>query len=449
MYPKLYSVMKSFLLIPLVFLSFFTFGQIPNGYYNSANGTGFILKTQLYNIINGHTNNGYAGLWTTYATSDRDNQYENDNTMFDLYSENPTGQDPVTFLYITDQCGAYDSQGDCYNREHIIPQSIYNSASPMVADAHFVIPVDGYVNGQRSNNPHGNVSVASWTSFNGSKSGSSAVVGYSGTVFEPLDDFKGDIARMYFYFATRYENLVSNYTNYPMFNGSSDQVFQDNFLTMLLEWHIDDPVSSREIARNNAIYLRQDNRNPFIDHPEYVSSIWMPTPEDQVISFPPIANQVYGNPNLSLNATATSGFPVSYISSNTNVATINGNVLTVTGVGTTVISAFQIGNESFNPAPTITQSLQVLQKALTVTANVNTKVYDGTTSATLSGNLVGIVGTDNVTINGTGVFSSPNVGTGINVISTSTLVGNNSNNYTLIQPTGLIGNISPRMIIIE
>jgi endonuclease I len=253
--------------------SIYSFAQIPSRYYSTATGTGYTLKTQLYNIIKGHTDKGYAGLWVTYDTSDRDNQYENDNSIIDIYSENPSGKDLYTYTYKTNQCGSYKIEGDCYNREHIIPQSIFNSASPMVADAHFIPPTDGKVNSVRSNYPHGNVAIASTTTKNGGKLGTSAVAGYTGTVFEPINEFKGDIARMYFYFATRYENTVSDYP-YPMFNGTNDQVFTKAFLNQLLTWHTNDPVSTREIARNNAIYTRQGNRNPYIDHPEYVALIW-------------------------------------------------------------------------------------------------------------------------------------------------------------------------------
>lgn len=251
--------------------------QIPSGYYSTATGTGYSLKTQLYNKIKNHTNRGYSGLWTTYGTSDRDKFYENDNTILDIYSEKPTSTDPYNYNYITKQCGTYVSEGNCYNREHIIPQSVFNSANPMVGDAHFIPPTDGKVNAQRSNYPHGNVGTASWTSYNGSKLGTSAVAGYTGTVFEPINEFKGDIARMYFYFATRYENTVANYS-YAMFDGSSNKVFTTAFLNMLLIWHNQDPVSAYEIARNNAIYARQGNRNPFIDNPNYVTLIWGPAP---------------------------------------------------------------------------------------------------------------------------------------------------------------------------
>lgn len=303
-------------------LSIFSYAQIPAGYYNSATGTGYTLKTQLFNKIKGHTNNTYAGLWITYSTSDRDSFYENDNSILDIYSENPTGNDPYVYQYSADQCGVYVIESSCYNREHIIPQSVFGSASPMYEDAHFVIPADGYVNGMRSNHPHGNVATATWTSQNGSKRGTSAVTGYTGTVFEPLDEFKGDIARMYFYFVTRYENLVASYASYPMFNGTSNQVFATPFLNMLITWHNQDPVSAREIARNNAIYLRQNNRNPFIDHPEYVGLIWGATSDTQAPSTVT---------NLTVTNNTTSSLQLNWNASTDNVA-VTGYDIYINGI---------------------------------------------------------------------------------------------------------------------
>lgn len=265
---------------------------IPVGYYNTAIGTGYTLKTQLYNIIKtGHIDRGYGsgtnqtnnGLWTAYGTTDRDYFYENDGTILDIYSENPTGVDPYNFNYNTTvganagQCGTYVVEGDCYNREHIVPQSVFASANPMHNDPHFIPATDGKVNGQRNNFPHGMVTTATWTSLNGGKLGPNSntgiAAGYVGTVFEPINEFKGDIARMYLYFATRYENLAAGYA-YDMFNNTSNQVFTPTFLNILLTWHTNDPVSPYEIARNNAIYTFQGNRNPYIDHPEYACIIW-------------------------------------------------------------------------------------------------------------------------------------------------------------------------------
>lgn len=323
----------------LLFVITASFAQIPSGYYSTATGTGYTLKTQLYNIIKDHTNNGYAGLYTTYLTSDVDNFYENDGTILDMYSENPSGTDPYTYTTGTTQrCGTYSVEGDCYNREHIIPQSVFNEQSPMVADAHFITPTDGKVNGIRSNYPHGTVSSVTYTSQNGSKLGSSAVSGYSGTVFEPVNAFKGDIARMYFYFATRYENTVAGYS-YPMFDGSGNKVFTTAFVNLLLAWHAQDPVSAREITRNNAIYARQNNRNPYIDHPEYVNQIWGGTPsgDTQAPSTPASL--------ASTSKTATS-ITISWTGSTDNVGvtgydiyansvlktTVSGTTATITGL---------------------------------------------------------------------------------------------------------------------
>ncbi|AOC95960.1 Extracellular ribonuclease precursor [Flavobacterium anhuiense] len=321
---------KNYFLLLLMFTAI-GFAQIPSGYYSTATGTGYTLKTQLYNIIKGHTDNGYAGLYTTYQTSDVDNFYENDGTILDMYSENPSGTDPYTYTTGTTQrCGNYSVEGDCYNREHIIPQSVFSEQSPMVSDAHFITPTDGKVNGIRSNYPHGNVSSATYTSQNGSKLGSSAVSGYSGTVFEPINDFKGDIARMYFYFATRYENTVAGYS-YAMFNGTSNQVFTTAFLNLLLAWHTQDPVSAREIARNNAIYTRQNNRNPFIDHPEYVNQIWGGTPSGDTQA--PTAPTSLA----STSKTATS-ITLSWTASTDNVAVTGYDVYANSVLKTTVSS---------------------------------------------------------------------------------------------------------------
>jgi len=273
--------MKKNFTIAMVLVAIGVFAQAPANYYNSATGTGYALKTQLYNIINGHNTQSYNALYRCYDTSDRDYFYENDGTVLDIYSENPSGADPYNFqATITggDHCGDYRVEGDCYNREHIVPQSVFNEASPMVSDAHHILPTDGKVNGQRSNYPHGRVNNPTWTSLNGSKLGSNLnsgySAGYSGTVFEPIDEFKGDVARCYFYMATRYQNVITNWGAYAMLDDTSDHVFTNWALSTLLTWAAQDPVSDREITRNNAIYTFQGNRNPFIDHPEYVTEIW-------------------------------------------------------------------------------------------------------------------------------------------------------------------------------
>ncbi|MCS3531906.1 endonuclease [Chryseobacterium sp. JUb7] len=250
--------------------------QAPAGYYNSANGlTGASLKTALSSIItSGHQDKGYGGLWTGYKTTDIDKNYENDGSILDIYSEKPVGTDPYKYTPETNQCGTYSVEGNCYNREHIVPQSLFNESSPMVSDIHFIRATDGKVNGMRSNYPFGKVGTATFTSKNGSKLGNSVSSGYAGTVFEPIDEFKGDVARMIFYFVTRYQSKLSSFSTGNMLGSSTFPGLQTWELNVLLAWHAQDPVSQAEINRNNASYTYQGNRNPFIDNPNYVNQIW-------------------------------------------------------------------------------------------------------------------------------------------------------------------------------
>lgn len=296
---------KTTILILIIFITTGYTSQIPTGYYNNAaNKTGYVLKTALKTIItNGHVNHSYGSLYTGYQSSDKDIYYENDNSVLDMYSENPNGTDPYFYTHGNRKCGNYNSEDDCYNREHLMPQSVFNKASPMKNDIHFVVPSDGYVNGQRSNLPFGEVGSASWTSMNGSKKGTNTTTGYSGVVFEPIDEFKGDIARCMLYFATRYESQVTGWTYNNVLNGTSNQVYTNWFLNVLLQWNKQDTVSQREIDRNNACYVYQGNRNPFIDHNNYVDSIWgLPN----VISIPESVFstlKVYPNPTLNQSIT--------------------------------------------------------------------------------------------------------------------------------------------------
>ena len=306
---------KTLLIVGLLFSVANIFAQIPIGYYDGTAGlTGAALKTKLWEIIkNGHQDKGYDGLWTAYYTTDRDKYYENDNSLLDMYSEKPTSTDSYNFTLGSNQCGVggnYNSEGDCYNREHTIPQSSFNDGYPMRSDVHHVLPTDGYVNNRRGTYPYGVVASSSWTSTNGSKLGSSAVNGYSGTVFEPIDEFKGDFARIIFYFATRYENIIST-VSFPMFGNSAYPGISSWSLPMLLQWHTNDPVSEKEIDRNNAAYSFQGNRNPFIDHPEYINSIWgTTTPDTEAPSTPT---------NLIVTGSTSSTISLSWTASTDNI----------------------------------------------------------------------------------------------------------------------------------
>lgn len=250
-------------------------------YYSAAEGlSGYTLKTALYNIIRGHSSRGYSALWGFYSSHELDRYYENDGTILDIYSENPNGGDPYTYIKSSDQCGSYRGEGSCYNREHAFPRSWFGGKrEPMNSDVHHIFATDGYVNGRRSSFPYGEVGSTSFTSNNGSKLGSGSGIGYSGTVFEPIDEFKGDLARAYFYMATRYQDQIAGWENNnsssnAALNGTSTQVFETWKLNLLKKWHNDDPVSQKERDRNDAAQDYQGNRNPFVDYPEFVQSIW-------------------------------------------------------------------------------------------------------------------------------------------------------------------------------
>lgn len=341
------------ILFSLLFAFVFTnaFAQIPAGYYNGTTGlTGAALKSKLNQIItNGHIDHGYNGLWSGYQTTDRDYYYENDGTILDIYSENANGPDPYTFNYGTNQCGTYNTEGNCYNREHVVPQSLFNSGSPMVADIHFIRATDGKVNGMRSNYPYGKVGTASFTSLNGSKLGTSVSPGYSGTVFEPVDAFKGDVARMILYFVTRYETQLSGFSSGNMLGSSAFPGLQTWELNQLLAWNALDPVSPAEIGRNNASYIYQGNRNPYIDHPEYVDQIWgTPVVDTQAPTAP--TNLVANNPtsnSISLSWTAATdnvgvtGYDI-YFSNGTFYATVAGTTAIVQGLTPSTTYTFYV-----------------------------------------------------------------------------------------------------------
>jgi endonuclease I len=250
-----------------VFVADTVSAQIPPGYYDGAEGlSGEGLRSALSVIINDHIELSYASLWTHFQSTDK----KPDGTVWDMYSDIPGGNPAYVYNFGVDQCGNYSGEGDCYNREHSFPKSWFNDAPPMASDLFQIYPTDGYVNGQRSNYPYGEVEPVNWTGTNGSKRGSCTFPGYNGIVFEPIDAYKGDFARTYFYMVTCYKNSVSGWSS-PMLSGDNFSAWARD---LLVQWHIQDPVSPKETDRNEAVYDVQENRNPFIDHPEWVGEIW-------------------------------------------------------------------------------------------------------------------------------------------------------------------------------
>lgn len=258
---------RTWILIFLLIQSLGSFAQSFNdeSYYGSAEGKlTSALKTQLSSIISAnYVTKSYDYLYTIYETSD----VTASGKIWDMYST-------CTWTFGNKQCGNYSTVCDCYNREHSIPQSWFNEQSPMKSDAFHVYPTDGKVNGQRSNYPFGECSSGTSLGSNAlGKLGYSTFAGYTDKVFEPDDEYKGDFARTYFYFVTRYESKMSSFSG-DSFAKNTYPSLSEWSINLFLKWHRQDPVSEKEINRNEAVFAYQKNRNPFIDHPELAEYIW-------------------------------------------------------------------------------------------------------------------------------------------------------------------------------
>lgn len=286
--------MKQFLFSVLLAPAFL-FSQAPANYYDGTSGlTGYELKSKLHDIVSTKTITWHYGdLPNFYGQTDLDQYYDYDSSnttyLLDIYSNNPTG---TTAYHYTKEnlISSAGAEGLGYNREHMMPQSSFNSNYPMYSDLFFVIPTDARINQLRSNYPYGIAGTTNYYTFtNGSKISKNGTPnsGYTGRVYEPHPEFKGDIARSLLYYVVRYEGKLNSFNFYngsspandtsPL-DGTEEKAYEDWFLALLLQWHNNDPVSQKEIDRNNIVYGIQKNRNPFIDHPEWVNAIWSQNP---------------------------------------------------------------------------------------------------------------------------------------------------------------------------
>ncbi len=356
---------RSMTLVVLLLSAVVAIAESMPGYYKNANGKkGAALKTALCGIIYNRTERTYNDLWKDYYTTD----VRSDGKIWDMYSN------ITNFRPGTDQAGNYSGEGDVYNREHSFPKSWFGGeVMPMYTDLHHLYPTDGYVNNKRSNYPFGETKGESYKSANGfSKLGQCTYPGYSGTVFEPNDEYKGDFARTYFYMVTCYEEKLPDWyrnssESRPTLDGNEYPGLSSWQLAMLMKWAKKDPVSVKEINRNDAVYGIQKNRNPFIDYPGLEEYIWG-SMKDVAFSYDHYVepdNLQYVTMNFSpASVTATIGedfteptlttnpvgLAVTYISSDPNVATVNettGEVMLV-AAGNTTITAIFAGNDTYN-----------------------------------------------------------------------------------------------------
>ncbi|MBJ2188368.1 MAG: ribonuclease [Muribaculaceae bacterium] len=238
--------------------------EAPDGYYQSLNGKKDAdLKNAIYQLVHNFTQvSSYNNLPRYFERTD---VYPDSRQWWDMYGNTP--------LYLP-------WSGTLLNREHSFPKSWWGGSTgiPAYVDLNHLYPADAAANQAKSNWPLGKVDMTASTKYNNGVS----IVGYpvtgqgggSQSVFEPADEYKGDFARTYFYMVTCYQDLtwatkyawMMEQNTYPTLKGWASK--------LLLEWHRNDPVSEKEINRNEVVYSIQNNRNPFIDHPELAEYIW-------------------------------------------------------------------------------------------------------------------------------------------------------------------------------
>lgn len=319
--------------------------NIPQDYYAEAiNLAGDDLKEALHQIIANHIPYPYTSsstdTWDILQDSDQDP--ENNNNILLIYTNR--SQDKG----YRDGSGNYSqyengngTHSNSWNREHIWPKShgFPNQDDIAYRDVHNLKPCDRSVNASRGVKDFDN-------GGNSHEEALSCLTDFDS--WEPADFVKGDVARILFYMVVRYDPGY-NYYNETFDLELVDYTTPDNFdpilgkLSTLLEWHVIDPVDDFEVNRNEVIYSYQQNRNPFIDHPELVDYIWGEN-NNQNWS----GNLNTYNPELKLNniypnpTNGTIYLPENFVNNNYEVLDINGKILTTGKINQTSILNFDL-----------------------------------------------------------------------------------------------------------
>ena len=235
--------------------------EIPSSYYNSLNGKkDGELKTAIHNLVRNFTEiSSYQNLPSYFQRTD---VYPDSRRWWDMYSDIP--------LYAPSFSGL--------NREHSFPKSWWGGLTtvPAYVDLNHLYPSEMAANTAKNNYPLGTVNRNQNIKFNnGISTVGYPVAGQGGGaqyVFEPADEYKGDFARTYFYMVTCYQNLTWKY--FYMVNQNDYPTLTTWAADLLIKWHRQDPVSDKEVRRNDEVYKIQNNRNPFIDYPELAELLW-------------------------------------------------------------------------------------------------------------------------------------------------------------------------------
>lgn len=243
---------------------FVTFATAQSEYYTSIDGVkgGATLKDALYNLIRVHERisygSGSASTWGAFYTTDRNPAT---NRVYDMYS--------AEVRYFGDKGAAISDM----NIEHSVAKSWWGGGkNDAYCDLHHLNPSDADANSRKGNYPLAELESVSWD--NGvTFVGKATINGSSVNAFEPCDEYKGDFARTYMYMFTCYQDLTYQYT-WMNYENSTYPTFKPWAVELLLKWHKQDPVSEREIERNNAVYSIQGNRNPYVDYPQLADYVW-------------------------------------------------------------------------------------------------------------------------------------------------------------------------------
>lgn len=439
-------------------------------YYASLNSKstnerqGDALLTSLKPILKaGHVSFSYTTVWDWTKITDRDwnlsplNSSELSNYSF---NDNPY----VKLLYRNDNGTATaaqhaDTHGKVIDREHVWPKSLgdFGENAPAGTDLHHLILADSKNNQVGHNSqPYGNVNPDNYTPIDsydnvdnptnvGNYTGKRGDITYGGKtyiVYEPQDSDKGDIARAMFYMAARYSSYsspsdpylkLSNTPNLTTTASSETVPGQNGFLDTLLQWHTLDPVDDYEIRRNNLIYNNaQFNRNPFIDYPSWVDSVWgskipvnpatdtvtqfgvQSSVNPTAISLSPssLSLGVSDTSILTVNVTPLNGIKsVTWSSSNPSVASVSNGVVTAQSAGNATITATSTldGNVKGTASITVTEAHVKSLSSITLTGVTSTIKYGDTYPI---GNIVVTAHYDDATtanVTSSAIIASPNM----------------------------------------
>lgn len=239
--------------------------QASPDYYKSIDGVkgGKELKTLLFNLIKDmrtvEYGSGVNATWGAFYTTDA--VPENSGQVADMYSSEKR------------YFGSKGESVDGMNIEHCVPKSWWGGTQiNAYYDLHHLNPSDQVANSKKNNYPLAELNSVTWT--NGVSSiGKAKIAGTNQNAYEPADEYKGDFARAYMYIFTCYQNVNWKYT-WMVYENSDYPTLKPWAVELLMKWHREDPVSKKEVERNNAVYAIQGNRNPYIDYPRLADFVW-------------------------------------------------------------------------------------------------------------------------------------------------------------------------------